>query len=416
MPVESWHRYLRQRLLLLAQETEARVVVFDGVFPYPGLLQARARLPETAFVWFRRGLWQPGVNMRALRSEPFFDLVIEPGDLASAFDGGATAQLHAVRVGPVTMLESERRLDRQEGARSLGLDPNRPSALVMLSDRALSKAAVRALLKEPSLQVVVARTDDAALMAESGGRVRILGSVYPLVGYLGAFDYAVAEAGYNSFHELLLTGTPTVFVPRETATDDQFARARWAAMEGMALVSDGDADELAQLCTELLRHSVRARLAAKTAALPPASGAADAADVILDLARRSGRHKQTVQERLRTAELTLRDMAWAGLGARRVASIRGLLNRPVPPGPTERLRLRPVDETLGAAVPPSPGPGDLVLTERAEPGLLNSPAVVEHLASGMSQSYREGRRRLARQAYDLDVAGIQANPGPSDRL
>jgi UDP:flavonoid glycosyltransferase YjiC (YdhE family) len=60
---------------------------------------------------------------------------------------------------------------------------------------------------------------------------------FPLSRLFGAFDLAVSAAGYNSFHELLRFGIPTLFIPKlETALDDQQGRARFAADKGLAHV------------------------------------------------------------------------------------------------------------------------------------------------------------------------------------
>ncbi len=53
-----------------------------------------------------------------------------------------------------------------------------------------------------------------------------------------AFDAAVSAAGYNSFHELLFAGVPTVFIPQEKWADDQFKRAHRAAQAGAAVLFD----------------------------------------------------------------------------------------------------------------------------------------------------------------------------------
>lgn len=50
------------------------------------------------------------------------------------------------------------------------------------------------------------------------------------------FDAAVAAAGYNTFHELMFAGVPTVFVPQPKWADDQFARAERAERIGAAFV------------------------------------------------------------------------------------------------------------------------------------------------------------------------------------
>jgi UDP-N-acetylglucosamine:LPS N-acetylglucosamine transferase len=58
---------------------------------------------------------------------------------------------------------------------------------------------------------------------------------FPLSRRFRAFDLAVSAAGYNSFHELLRFGVPTLFIPnQDTALDDQQGRAQFAADRGLA--------------------------------------------------------------------------------------------------------------------------------------------------------------------------------------
>src|SRR5690606_29969076 len=114
---------------------------------------ARRRLPDVAFVWVRRGMWKPGANLHALRKRRMFDAVLEPGDLAAEADRGATAAAaDVVRVPPVTLLECVDRVPKEQARAELGLDQDRPVALVTLrtqgSDAAM--AAVRTILADDS--------------------------------------------------------------------------------------------------------------------------------------------------------------------------------------------------------------------------------------------------------------------------
>jgi UDP-N-acetylglucosamine:LPS N-acetylglucosamine transferase len=91
------------------------------------------------------------------------------------------------------------------------------------------------MLAVPDLQVVVTHALIADQAADLGGRVHGT-SVFPISRYFRAVDFAVAAAGYNSFHELVGFGVPTAFVPNPSMPlDDQPARARWAAEAGAAL-------------------------------------------------------------------------------------------------------------------------------------------------------------------------------------
>ena len=83
MSREKWDEYLRDRLLALVDETGARVMSFDGVVPYPGVIAAKVSHPKLALVWVRRGLWQkkPQRFVLGLQSQ-MMDYIVEPGDFA----------------------------------------------------------------------------------------------------------------------------------------------------------------------------------------------------------------------------------------------------------------------------------------------------------------------------------------------
>lgn len=50
------------------------------------------------------------------------------------------------------------------------------------------------------------------------------------------FDMAISAAGYNTFHELLFAGIPTIFIPQEKWADDQFRRALRAVQAEAAMM------------------------------------------------------------------------------------------------------------------------------------------------------------------------------------
>jgi hypothetical protein len=58
MDRDLWDQYLRDRLVALVEETDAKLISFDGVVPYPGVIAAKVKAPHISLVWVRRGLWQ----------------------------------------------------------------------------------------------------------------------------------------------------------------------------------------------------------------------------------------------------------------------------------------------------------------------------------------------------------------------
>ena len=54
---------------------------------------------------------------------------------------------------------------------------------------------------------------------------------------MAGVDAAVSAGGYNSFHELMYAGVPTVFVPLPRIADDQLERTQRAEAAGAGRVA-----------------------------------------------------------------------------------------------------------------------------------------------------------------------------------
>ncbi len=65
-------------------------------------------------------------------------------------------------------------------------------------------------------------------------------SEYPVANLFNALDLAISGAGYNTFHELLYFGIPSIFIPKVRGYDDQLARAKMAESKNACLVCEED--------------------------------------------------------------------------------------------------------------------------------------------------------------------------------
>lgn len=361
-----WHPYLRDRLVSLAAETGASTVVFDGVVPYRGLLQARSLLPDVGFVWMRRGMWRPSAPTKQLKASGHFDLVLQPGDFGEAADRGPLAdRTDAEHIPPVSLTDVLPPTSREDARVALGLPRDGPVLLLAPGSGALGSieenaARVQHALAEhgPDWTVAVTRQAIARHSIGSGSdRVVVLDDVYPLSRHLAAFDAAVSAAGYNSVHELLGAGVPTLFVPGlDHVTDDQGARTEGVAARGAALVARSD--DVAAGVRELLDEGRRTGLREACAELERADGGLVAAEQIAAVAR--------------DAEAAT-----------------GSVLRPRPP--------RPI---VDARTPTGDGTGiSLRLAEDIIVSDVRGPDPVEHLVADSSEDYRAARRRTAAWLY-----------------
>ena len=306
----AWHAALAERLRLLIADLQPAVIVIDSTEPYRGLLKCLCDHPDIPVVWSRRGMWKEGVSNSVLEAgEAFFDLIIEPGDLAAEFDHGATRQSNnSHEVGPITLLDAHELECRQDARELLGVGEDEIAVLVQLGAGNINDTTheVRAVLDGaidlPAVKVFVVLAPISEGKAPEDPRVSSI-QRFPLAEVMRGFDFAVAAAGYNTFHELLLAEVPTIFVPNTaTTTDDQSGRAQWAAAHDLAVIPETPAPiDIALAVKRLTVDENRQVLRSNLGRVAWPSGGTAAIDMISDLvenyaiegepARRELRHR-----------------------------------------------------------------------------------------------------------------------------
>ncbi|CAB4998787.1 MAG: UDP-N-acetylglucosamine--LPS N-acetylglucosamine transferase [Actinobacteria bacterium] len=396
MSREKWDEYLRDRLLALVDETGARVMSFDGVVPYPGVIAAKVSHPKLALVWVRRGLWQkkPQRFVLGLQSQ-MMDYIVEPGDFARAYDFGPTAERKDARLtSSVSLFQKDTALSRDEARKVLGLDLNRPAVLVQLGtgDSDVNEkmtAALSGLLGWKDLQVILTKQPldkDGKSLAPAGLDIRVVRH-FPLARVLHAFDASVCATGYNGVHELLPAQVPTVFVSNIRGTDDQEARAQWCHDMGFALrANQADLGDITATVKELQDADVRARLSKKCAELPDPTGGAEIAKILYELAVREEpiRPSWLRYNQLRIQEHVNRGMRHvAYMGLRRLALVYRFIN---PHIVVQVTRQEP------------PIWGSQNTAQELHP-LIKGEQRFEHLITGASDAYIKRRKEIAEAAY-----------------
>jgi len=301
MSRSNWDLYLRDRLVALIDETDAKILTFDGVVPYAGVIAARIARPQVKLVWIRRGLWQKKPHRFALPLQSrAMDLIIEPGDYAFAYDHGPTSKRKdAIRTAPVSLYQSNEALDQETARKVLGLDLIRPAVLVQLgtgADDANEKmrAALTGLLGWPDLQVVLTKEPvdkNGKPLAPANLDYRVI-RYFPLAKVLAAFDAGICATGYNGVHELLAAGLPTVFISNIRGMDDQEARAKWCADFGYSLRADqANLKEITNTVAKLQDPAIRNSLSEKCKELPVPIGGEEIANKLLKLTESKNEEK-----------------------------------------------------------------------------------------------------------------------------
>ena len=127
---------------------------------------------------------------------------IEPCDLP--FD--------AHPIDPIVIRNPSEILGRADAAAALGLDPNRPAALIATNGKPGEF--------EKLTQTYSYLDDDYQLFCTSNHH----GGVFPIVHYFNAFDFLVCSGGYNAFWEAVFFGKEALFVPHARRFESQTER------------------------------------------------------------------------------------------------------------------------------------------------------------------------------------------------
>jgi UDP:flavonoid glycosyltransferase YjiC (YdhE family) len=295
---KEWHPLFADRLDGIIRRFRPQALVFDGVMPYDGIGVARQRYPDLRFVWSRRPMWQEGKGLDYLERSSWFDLIIEPGEFAAAADRGPTVQRNdAVRVPPITLLDSGDILERHEARSELGMQGDERAALVTLgagnyNDLTSDLDVVAdAFGRRPGWKVYATQAPIARAGLPARKDISTL-SVYPLARYLAAFDIAIVACGYNAYHESILASVPTIFVPKEKVVDDQHARAYYAAQVGVGVaVDEVDPVSIDKAIDRMLDEEEVDRMRRRCIELAPENGAEQAMRLVEDMLARRGELK-----------------------------------------------------------------------------------------------------------------------------
>ena len=292
--VQDWNDWFKHHVDQIFDAYGITGAVFDGGAPYGGLVRAIASRPDFFSVWVRRGMWKPGKsNDNLMKRQKYFDLVIEPRDVADVRDKGPTSLQYgrSAHVDPIRLLDHEELLDRRSAAKALGIDPKRPAVLVQLGSGTTSEIVsqtndiIKACAKFPKLQVVIAEWAIGAVSFDVWPEVKVLRG-FPLSRYFNAFDFTISAVGYNSFNEIMSFGLPAIFLANENPMmDDQAGRAAFAVDQGAAFMTSPDEiKDLHLLIGALMDERARAVIKVNAARIAMPNGAQAAADLIVRLA------------------------------------------------------------------------------------------------------------------------------------
>ena len=237
----EWNALVEEHLSLAFEQHKPTTFVFDGAFPYRGMLNAIRGQAATRKIWMRRGTFKKGSRI-PVDSIAHFDTIIHPEDSVPLAPNELEHGVESITCAPIVLLDESDLLSRKAARRRLNLPLNGRVVYVQLGAGRINdigseiRLTVEALLQYEDVTVVIGESMLGDRIDINLDRVVLLRD-YPNSMYFNAFDATVQAGGYNSFHETRKFGLPALFYPNmNTGMDDQLARCKVAEDEGWGKV------------------------------------------------------------------------------------------------------------------------------------------------------------------------------------
>ena len=241
MSSNEWNTLLEEELLLCIEAHRPNRFIFDGSFPYRGMLRAINQHPGIDKIWMRRGTFRRGASI-PIDSIEHFNLIIHPDDCRPLSASEIEHNVEMQKCPPITLLDYDELLQRESARQRLRIPQDVRVVYVQIGAGEINDISsevsltLEALTSYEDVHVVLGESMLGDRLETQLPRVHILRD-YPNSMYFHAFDATVQAGGYNSFHETRCFGTPALFYPNmNTGMDDQLSRCLIAEEEGWGSV------------------------------------------------------------------------------------------------------------------------------------------------------------------------------------
>ncbi len=254
----DWNALLEEELTLCLETHNPSMFIFDGAFPYRGMLRAIQGRDGLKKIWMRRGMFKKGAKI-PVDSIQHFDSIIRPGDAISESTEEIAHGLEVLTSPPIVLLDKSELLSREQARYRLGIPLDSRAIYVQLGAGHINdieseiRYTIESLTKHSDVYVIIGESLIGERIETTMSRVKVVKD-YPNSIFFNAFDASVQAGGYNSFHETRKFGLPTLFFPnKNTGMDNQTARCNVAVDEGWGIVLQSrSASNVERSCAQLL--------------------------------------------------------------------------------------------------------------------------------------------------------------------
>jgi len=291
LDTSDWNVLIEETLSLIFSVHNPKMFVFDGAFPYRGMLNSINGRNDINKIWLKRGTMKNRATSIPKDSLEHFDQIIRPQDsVKGLISDEFPSELDIVQCNPIVLLERNELFTREIARSRLGISQHMTVVYIQLGAGKINdidstiNQCVNILQSLKNVHVVIGESIIGKPIEISGNRIQILRD-YPNSIYFNGFDFAIIAGGYNSYHEAIYHALPSICIPNtDTGMDDQLARVNMSKNNGtMIVLEDPVTSELEAGIEQLLDPVFRSKMKAKCAQVSVHNGAEESAEFIVKM-------------------------------------------------------------------------------------------------------------------------------------
>ncbi len=281
MDTRTWNIIVEEMLLNIIATHRPEAFIFDGAFPYRGMLNAIKNNENILKVWInKRGLENKNGEILIDEKSEQFDVVVKPLEFSNKHYEKKYEKVRALTIPPVTLVNKEELKNRNVLRQRLGVPKDCVLVYIQLGAGKINeinsdiKLSLDILLSFEHVYVVIGESIIGDRINFNDNRVRSLRD-YPNSIYFNSFDFAIIAGGYNSIHETILFNLPTICYPNlQTGNDDQLSRATIAQEAGCTImVVNRNHSNITDAINHLMNKETREEMARRASLLKNEDGA-----------------------------------------------------------------------------------------------------------------------------------------------
>ena len=279
MTAEQWNLMAEESLSTVMEMHNPSMFVFDGVFPYRGILHAIHPRKEMHKLWVRRGNFRKELNFPA-ETMNHFNYIIHPKDSIEEKISYSKSKVDVLECDPIVFADYNDLHPKELLKEKLGIPEDCLVVYVQLGAGKINnimgelETVISVLSEYENIYTIVGQSILGEKINFRGPRVRVIRE-YPNSLYFKSFDFAVVAGGYNTYNEVVKFGLPSICFPNmKTGRDNQLARVMVAAeVGGIEIITSPDKSKFRESVERLLDSDIRSQMSKSLSELARPNGA-----------------------------------------------------------------------------------------------------------------------------------------------